>query len=64
MRLNALSPSHKQSTAAYNGPERARFGMLPSMLPRIGGMATMPTRAASLKQALPSILAQVLRIRR
>jgi len=62
MRLNAFSTTHKQSTAAYNGPERARFGMLPSMLPRIGGMATMPSRAASLKQALPAILAQVDRL--
>ena len=42
--------------------ERARFGTLPSMLPRIGGMATMPSRAVTLMQALPSILAQLDRL--
>lgn len=32
------------------------------LLPRIGGMATMPSRADSLRQALPSILPQVDRL--
>jgi len=31
-------------------------------MPRIGGMATMPTRLASCRQALPSILAQIDRL--
>lgn len=32
------------------------------MLPRIGGLATMPSRAASLRRALPAILPQVDRL--
>lgn len=42
--------------------EPAAFGTLPSLLPRIGGMATMPSRRDSLRQALPSILAQLDRL--
>jgi hypothetical protein len=38
------------------------FGTLASRLPRIGGMATMPSRRASLMQALPHILRQVDRL--
>ncbi len=42
--------------------DRLAFGTLPSRLPRIGGMATMPSRLASLRLALPAILAQVERL--
>jgi hypothetical protein len=38
------------------------FGTLPSLLPRIGGMATMPSRRDSLRRALPPILAQLDRL--
>ncbi len=42
--------------------ERLRFGTLTSQLQRFGGMATMPSRAQSLRKALPSIVAQVERL--
>lgn len=42
--------------------ERPVFGTLPPRLPRIGGMATMPSRIESLRIALPRILPQVERL--
>lgn len=42
--------------------ESPAFGTLPSRLKRIGGMATMPSREDSLRQALPSILPQLDRL--
>jgi hypothetical protein len=42
--------------------ERLSFGTLASQLPRIGGMATMPSRSQSLRDALPAILPQVERL--
>lgn len=38
------------------------FGTLTSLLPRIGGLATMPSRLESVRQALPNILPQVDRL--
>ncbi len=47
---------------APQGMEPLAFGTLPSRLPRIGGMATMPSRHQSLLLALPHILPQLDRL--